>query len=76
MYVTAAILPIAYIIGLIFTLKTHSHLYKKLKTEKGEVDMDSEHSSSIAQWGKLKCVIILIIATCMFLTQVQTLTIA
>ena len=30
MYICAGILPLAYFIGLLFTLKTHSHIYDKI----------------------------------------------
>jgi len=56
MYACSIILPIAYFIGLIFTLKTHSYIFDKKDGE--------EHDSP--EWGKTKAIIILIIATILF----------
>ncbi|XP_065835575.1 uncharacterized protein [Oscarella lobularis] len=59
--VCACVLPIAYISGLIFTLKTHKHIHKlaqdDIKASK------SAHHSYAAEWSRLKAFIILLVAT-------------
>jgi Ca2+/H+ antiporter len=38
MYICAAILPFAYIVGLLFTLKTHSHIIHAKVPDQDEED--------------------------------------
>jgi Ca2+:H+ antiporter len=59
MYACSVILPIAYFIGLLFTLKTHSYIF-----EKSEDDEGGEHEAP--EWGKWTSMIILIIGTTLF----------
>eukprot|EP01116_Phalansterium_solitarium_P001738 TRINITY_DN11553_c0_g1_i1.p1 TRINITY_DN11553_c0_g1~~TRINITY_DN11553_c0_g1_i1.p1 ORF type:complete len:752 (+),score=207.93 TRINITY_DN11553_c0_g1_i1:918-3173(+) len=51
MYTVAAILPVAYLVGLLFTLKTHSHIYE------AEAEAEGEDTPI---WSKWKCVVILV----------------
>ncbi|CAN9499179.1 unnamed protein product [Ophioblennius macclurei] len=58
-YTVSALLPAAYIIGLIFTLKTHSHIYD-VHVGEGQV---ADHHGTVVHWSRLKSLVILIIAT-------------
>eukprot|EP01102_Stenamoeba_stenopodia_P006432 TRINITY_DN1760_c0_g1_i1.p1 TRINITY_DN1760_c0_g1~~TRINITY_DN1760_c0_g1_i1.p1 ORF type:complete len:840 (+),score=175.13 TRINITY_DN1760_c0_g1_i1:317-2836(+) len=57
MYTCAAILPIGYIVGLIFTLRTHSHIFEEEQTEE-------EHEAPA--WGIVTSIIILLASTIVF----------
>jgi len=59
MYACSVILPIAYLIGLLFTLKTHSYIFEK---KEGESTEDHE----APEWSKWTSIIILVIATTLF----------
>jgi len=61
MYAVSVVLPLAYIIGLVFTLKTHAAyiLDENPKAKEGE-----GHDS--AEWGKIACGLILLCCTAMF----------
>jgi Ca2+:H+ antiporter len=50
---------VSYLIGLIFTLKTHVHLLKSPNDEGEE-----EHEGP--EWSKTKCVLILLVCTALF----------
>lgn len=58
-YTVSALLPAAYIIGLIFTLKTHSHIYD-VHVGEGQV---AGHHGTVVHWSRLKSLVILLIAT-------------
>lgn len=58
-YTVCALLPAAYIIGLIFTLKTHSHIYN-IHVEDGQA---SGHSGAVVHWSRWRSLLILIMAT-------------
>lgn len=60
MYVCAGLLPLSYIVGLLFTLKTHAHILSD------EAAHGSEEAPVGPVWSKLKCVIILLFCTVMF----------
>lgn len=62
MYVCAAILPFAYGIGLLFTLKTHQHLFT---SEQGGHGHGGEEAPS-QLWPIKKCVIVLLCCTVAF----------
>ncbi|CAH1246765.1 Hypp7776 [Branchiostoma lanceolatum] len=65
-YTCAVLLPLAYISGLLFTLKTHSHIYDEEKTEDNNTAPNQDHNNShstIAHWSRLKGVTILLVAT-------------
>uniref|UniRef100_A0A3B3WWV6 Cation/H+ exchanger protein 2 n=1 Tax=Poecilia mexicana TaxID=48701 RepID=A0A3B3WWV6_9TELE len=52
-YTVSALLPAAYIIGLIFTLKTHSHIY----------NIHTGHQGTVVHWSRWRSLLILIAAT-------------
>lgn len=58
-YTVSVLLPAAYIIGLIFTLKTHSHIY--------DIHVGGEqatsHQGTVVHWSRWRSLVILIIAT-------------
>jgi Ca2+:H+ antiporter len=62
----AVLLPIAYIVGLIFTLRTHAHIYDKHQEEQA-ADADAEEAHGHSQhgpiWSKLKSISILLVST-------------
>uniref|UniRef100_A0A674C5E9 Cation/H+ exchanger protein 2 n=1 Tax=Salmo trutta TaxID=8032 RepID=A0A674C5E9_SALTR len=58
-YTVSFLLPVAYIIGLIFTLKTHSHIYD-IHVGEGEV---TGHHGAVVHWSRWRALAILIIAT-------------
>ncbi len=60
MYFTAALLPFAYIIGLIFTFKTHRHIFAN---EEEEVHEEGE---SVPEWSIKFAFVILGISTILF----------
>jgi Ca2+/H+ antiporter len=55
-YTVAAILPFSYLVGLLFTLKTHSHIFSNSE--------GSEHDAP--HWSKLKAIVILGISIVLF----------
>lgn len=64
-YAVSLMLPVAYIIGLVFTLKTHtSHLTEEFTKEQLQRDNSSHqgHSHGSPQWGIIKSIIILLCA--------------
>ncbi|XP_068458910.1 uncharacterized protein [Clinocottus analis] len=58
-YTVCALLPAAYIIGLIFTLKTHSHIYD-IHVGDGQV---MGHQGAVVHWSRWRSLVILIMAT-------------
>ncbi|XP_076877803.1 uncharacterized protein cax2 isoform X3 [Brachyhypopomus gauderio] len=57
-YTISVLLPLSYIIGLLFTLKTHSHIY--------DVHVGDEHVhhlGPVVHWSRWRALLILIIAT-------------
>uniref|UniRef100_A0A671PJ63 Putative cation exchanger C521.04c n=1 Tax=Sinocyclocheilus anshuiensis TaxID=1608454 RepID=A0A671PJ63_9TELE len=61
-YTISILLPVSYIIGLIFTLKTHSHIYDIHVGEGTGEFVISEHQSSV-HWSRWRALLILIVAT-------------
>lgn len=59
-YTVSTLLPIAYIIGLTFTLKTHSHIYD---IHVGEGQVADHHHGAVVHWSRWRSLIILIMAT-------------
>ncbi|XP_057186319.1 uncharacterized protein cax2 isoform X1 [Triplophysa rosa] len=57
-YTVCVLLPVSYIIGLIFTLKTHSHIYD---IQVG--DGTAGHLGASVHWSRWRSLLILIIAT-------------
>ncbi|CAL1527492.1 unnamed protein product [Lymnaea stagnalis] len=60
-YAISIILPISYIIGLVFTMKTHSEfIFEEFEREmKEEISINGQHGD--AQWSRLKSTIILLL---------------
>uniref|UniRef100_A0A8C5E4P3 Putative cation exchanger C521.04c n=1 Tax=Gouania willdenowi TaxID=441366 RepID=A0A8C5E4P3_GOUWI len=58
-YTVSVLLPVAYIIGLIFTLKTHSHIYD-ISVGDGQ---GGGHHGTVVHWSRWRSLVILIIAT-------------
>ncbi|KAL7401491.1 hypothetical protein ABVT39_000421 [Epinephelus coioides] len=58
-YTVSALLPTAYIIGLMFTLKTHSHIYD-IHVGDGQV---TGHNGPVVHWSRWRSLVILIMAT-------------
>lgn len=56
-YTISILLPVSYIIGLIFTLKTHSHIYDI------QVGDGTGHLGASVHWSRWRALLILIIAT-------------
>ncbi|XP_046889222.1 putative cation exchanger C521.04c isoform X5 [Hypomesus transpacificus] len=59
-YSVSVLLPAAYIIGLIFTLKTHSYIYD---IHVGEGQAVSSHQGAVVHWSRWRSFLILIVAT-------------
>lgn len=76
MYLCSAILPIAYIIGLIFTHKTHSWIYtQKLKNAENQPVEEASHDEGhVAIWSIPKCVLVLLVATGVYTLIAEVIT--
>ncbi|XP_029472481.1 putative cation exchanger C521.04c isoform X2 [Rhinatrema bivittatum] len=59
-YTVSGLLPTAYIIGLVFTLKTHSHIYD---IHISDCHVAGHHHSAVVHWSRWRSVIVLILAT-------------
>ncbi|XP_069485705.1 uncharacterized protein [Ambystoma mexicanum] len=59
-YTVCFLLPAAYLIGLIFTLKTHSHIYD---IHISDCHVPGHHHSAVVHWSRWRAMIILILAT-------------
>ncbi|XP_072003605.1 uncharacterized protein [Engystomops pustulosus] len=59
-YTVSILLPAAYVIGLIFTLKTHSHIYD---IHISDCHVPGHHHSPVVHWSRLRAVVILIGST-------------
>ncbi|EFA85329.1 DUF307 family protein [Heterostelium album PN500] len=79
MYIVSAFLPVAYIIGLLFTLKTHTHILHPIQKEESSnnnnnstTDAHDSHESggggheTEVLWGKTQCIVVLCLCTTMF----------
>ncbi|KAI7791622.1 cation/H+ exchanger protein 1 [Triplophysa rosa] len=60
-YTISVLLPAAYLIGLIFTLKTHSHIYD-IHISDGHILSDH---GAVVHWSRLRALVVLILATLM-----------
>lgn len=59
-YCVCLLLPVAYIVGVVFTLRTHtSYVYDDFYEQLKEDNIDPEHHGA-AQWSRLKSIIILL----------------
>ncbi|KAG9489830.1 hypothetical protein GDO78_005643 [Eleutherodactylus coqui] len=59
-YTVSILLPAAYVIGLIFTLKTHSHIYD---IHISDCHVPGHHHSAVVHWSRLRAMVILIGST-------------
>ncbi|XP_075711218.1 uncharacterized protein LOC142747990 [Rhinoderma darwinii] len=59
-YTVSILLPAAYVIGLIFTLKTHSHIYD---IHISDCHVPGHHHSAVVHWSRWRAVVILIGST-------------
>uniref|UniRef100_A0A7N8Y997 Putative cation exchanger C521.04c n=1 Tax=Mastacembelus armatus TaxID=205130 RepID=A0A7N8Y997_9TELE len=62
-YTVSVLLPVAYIIGLIFTLKTHSHIYNIHCLAMICVCAVTSHHGAVVHWSRWRSLVILIVAT-------------
>uniref|UniRef100_A0A674EPJ5 Cation/H+ exchanger protein 1 n=1 Tax=Salmo trutta TaxID=8032 RepID=A0A674EPJ5_SALTR len=60
-YTISVLLPSAYLIGLIFTLKTHSHIYD-IQVSDGHDHQQGGHGT-VVHWSRLRALSVLIMAT-------------
>ncbi|XP_019898254.1 cation/H+ exchanger protein 1 isoform X2 [Esox lucius] len=60
-YTVAVLLPAAYLIGLIFTLKTHSHIYDTQASD-GHTHVQGGHGV-VVHWSRCRALSVLILAT-------------
>ncbi|KAM3869972.1 uncharacterized protein ACN63O_005065 [Diretmus argenteus] len=60
-YTVSVLLPAAYIIGLIFTLKTHCHIYD-IHVGEGQGQVTGHHGA-VVHWSRWRSLLILIMAT-------------
>ncbi|XP_076861451.1 cation/H+ exchanger protein 1 [Brachyhypopomus gauderio] len=60
-YTVSLLLPAAYLIGLVFTLKTHSHIYDfHISNGHGHV---ISHHNPVVHWSRWRALVVLIVAT-------------
>ncbi|OCT89276.1 hypothetical protein XELAEV_18017896mg [Xenopus laevis] len=59
-YTVSILLPAAYIIGLLFTLKTHSHIYD---IHVSDCHVPGHHHSAVVHWSRWRAMIILLGST-------------
>ncbi|XP_070555360.1 uncharacterized protein [Ptychodera flava] len=68
-YTCTALLPLAYIVGLIYTLKTHKHIHRipiepiKPQESDNALPQAQSHHHGVAHWSRLKSFIILMVST-------------
>ncbi len=60
----AAILPVSYLVGLLFTLKTHAHIFSNAAAAGEGEGGDDGHDAP--PWSKLKAIIILAVSIVLF----------
>ncbi|NWQ84652.1 VNX1 protein, partial [Columbina picui] len=59
-YTVSLLLPAAYLIGLFFTLKTHSHIYD---IHISDCHMPGHHHSAVVHWSRWRALLILLLST-------------
>ncbi|KAM6292544.1 uncharacterized protein LJ264_012757 isoform 3-T3 [Porphyrio hochstetteri] len=59
-YTVSLLLPAAYLIGLFFTLKTHSHIYD---IHISDCHMPGHHHSAVVHWSRWQALVILLLST-------------
>ncbi|KNC52807.1 uncharacterized protein AMSG_08699 [Thecamonas trahens ATCC 50062] len=73
-YVCAAILPMAYFVGLLFTLKTHKHIYEVTEFSDDDSNGSEEGGGHNAPaWSNLVCISVLLSCTILFALVSETL---
>lgn len=55
-------MPLIYIVGLVFTLRTHKHIYDK-SSEGGHTDAGEEEGHSAPHWSRTQASLVLVVAT-------------
>ncbi|NXJ83908.1 VNX1 protein, partial [Trogon melanurus] len=59
-YTVSLLLPAAYLIGLVFTLKTHSHIYD---IHISDCHMPGHHHNAVVHWSRWRALVILLLST-------------
>ncbi|NXV05042.1 VNX1 protein, partial [Cettia cetti] len=59
-YTVSILLPAAYLIGLFFTLKTHTHIYD---IHISDCHMPGHHHSAVVHWSRWRALLILLLST-------------
>ncbi|NWY66242.1 VNX1 protein, partial [Erithacus rubecula] len=59
-YTVSILLPAAYLIGLCFTLKTHTHIYD---IHISDCHMPGHHHSAVVHWSRWRALLILLLST-------------
>ncbi|NWI58466.1 VNX1 protein, partial [Calyptomena viridis] len=59
-YTVSLLLPAAYLVGLCFTLKTHSHIYD---IHISDCHMPGHHHSAVVHWSRWRALVILLLST-------------
>ncbi|NXA13838.1 VNX1 protein, partial [Sapayoa aenigma] len=59
-YTVSLLLPAAYLVGLVFTLKTHSHIYD---IHISDCHMPGHHHSAEVHWSRWRALLILLLST-------------
>ncbi|KAL8222515.1 UNVERIFIED_CONTAM: hypothetical protein K2H54_077162, partial [Gekko kuhli] len=59
-YTVSILLPVAYLIGLVFTLKTHSHIYD---IHVSDCHMPGRPHQPVVHWSRLRALVILLVST-------------
>ncbi len=67
-YASAILMPIAYCVGLLFTLKTHTHIYD---LEEEEEEEKGGHDAP--EWSRWQCIVILVVCTALFAALAEEL---
>jgi len=75
-YAVAAVLPLAYCIGLIFSLKTHRYLIERppVPENKDDIIPHEEEAGIGAEWPIWVCVVVLIISTIIYSLVAEVMT--
>ncbi|XP_053799704.1 uncharacterized protein LOC128788584 isoform X2 [Vidua chalybeata] len=59
-YTVSILLPAAYLVGLFFTLKTHTHIYD---IHISDCHMPGHHHSAVVHWSRWRALVILLLST-------------
>eukprot|EP01002_Notosolenus_urceolatus_P000215 NODE_1054_length_1598_cov_6.534538_g872_i0.p1 GENE.NODE_1054_length_1598_cov_6.534538_g872_i0~~NODE_1054_length_1598_cov_6.534538_g872_i0.p1 ORF type:complete len:461 (-),score=103.50 NODE_1054_length_1598_cov_6.534538_g872_i0:2-1384(-) len=66
MFAAAIVMPIVYLVGLMFTLRTHSYIYSIPLPSPPSGEGTGKAGGHSAIWGKWKCLVIMVLATSVF----------